>query len=94
MLQYHIFPGGKRRALTFSYGDGHQNDERLTALFAKYGIKGTFHLNSACLTAEPEVLRVSADETIIENPTATDVWVEKDKKEIYRIPAGKQVVLP
>lgn len=38
-------------------------------------------------------LRVSVDEKIIENPTATDVWVEKDKKEIYCIPAGKRLSL-
>ena len=45
MIQYHIFPGGKRRIVTFSYDDGSQKDERLVALFNKYGVKGTFHLN-------------------------------------------------
>ena len=33
-------------------------------------------------------LRVSAEETWIANPSATDVWVERDKREIIRIPAG------
>lgn len=47
MVQYHIYPGGKRRILTFSYDDGHENDARLIELFNKYGMKGTFHLNSA-----------------------------------------------
>ena len=29
MIQFQIFPGGKRRAVTFSYDDGHPNDARL-----------------------------------------------------------------
>lgn len=45
MVQFHIFPGGKRRVVTFSYDDGSGNDARLIALFNKYGVKGTFHLN-------------------------------------------------
>jgi len=46
MIQFHVYPGGKKRVVTFSYDDGHENDERLVALFDKYGVKGTFHLNS------------------------------------------------
>ncbi len=38
-------------------------------------------------------LRVSSDETILYNPTDTDVWVEKDKTEIICIPAGKTICL-
>lgn len=45
MIQFHVYPGGKKRVVTFSYDDGHYNDERLVALFNKYGVKGTFHLN-------------------------------------------------
>lgn len=44
------------------------------------------------MTAQRQ-LRVSADETILHNPTAIDVWVEKDRKEIIHIPAGKTVYL-
>ena len=43
---YGCFPGGKHKALTMSYDDGKEDDKRLVALFDKYGIKGTFHLNS------------------------------------------------
>lgn len=49
MLQYHIFPGGTRRIVTFSYDDGAPNDARLVELFNAYGVKGTFHLNSISL---------------------------------------------
>ena len=40
------FPGGKTRALTFSYDDGIYQDMRLVQLFNLYGLKGTFNLNS------------------------------------------------
>lgn len=39
------YPGGKPKAVTFSYDDGVTQDERLALLFDKYGLKGTFNLN-------------------------------------------------
>lgn len=46
MTRYLCFPGGKRKALTFSYDDGVEQDARLTEIFRKYGLKATFNLNS------------------------------------------------
>ncbi len=46
MIQYNVFPDGKKRIVTFSYDDGADGDVRLVALFDRYGVKGTFHLNS------------------------------------------------
>ena len=43
---YQCFPGGKHKALTMSYDDGKVQDRRLIEIFNRYGIKGTFHLNS------------------------------------------------
>ncbi len=43
------FPDGKFKALTMSYDDGRCADRRLVKIFNKYGIKGTFHLNSGFL---------------------------------------------
>lgn len=40
------FPGGKTKALTFSYDDGRVFDRRLVGIFNNHGLKGTFHLNS------------------------------------------------
>lgn len=37
---------GKNKAITFSYDDGVTQDIRLIEIFNKYGIKGTFNLNS------------------------------------------------
>jgi peptidoglycan/xylan/chitin deacetylase (PgdA/CDA1 family) len=41
-----LFHGGKRKAATFSFDDGHTQDIRLVELMRKYGIKATFNLNS------------------------------------------------
>lgn len=38
-------------------------------------------------------LQISADETMIYNPSAIDLWVEKDKSKIIMIPAGKTVTI-
>ena len=46
MIEYCLFPGGTARIVTFSYDDGPENDGHLIALFDKYNVKGTFHLNS------------------------------------------------
>ena len=45
MIQFHAYPGGVKRAVTFSFDDGSGNDPRLIELFDRYGVKSTFHLN-------------------------------------------------
>ncbi len=40
------FPGGRDKALTFSYDDGVKSDIRFVELLNRYGMKGTFNLNS------------------------------------------------
>lgn len=50
-LHFNLFPGGLSKALTMSYDDGQKHDIRLAEIFDKYGIKGTFHLNSAMINA-------------------------------------------
>ncbi len=44
------FPGGRTRALTFSYDDGVTQDMRLVQLFNLYGLKGTFNINTGIPT--------------------------------------------
>jgi peptidoglycan/xylan/chitin deacetylase (PgdA/CDA1 family) len=46
------FPGGKLKALVMSFDDGPDQDKRLIEMFNKYGIKGTFHLNSGKFAAK------------------------------------------
>ena len=59
MIKFDRFKDGKRTILTMSYDDGVKSDERLIQIFNKYGIKGTFHLNSGSLGKEG---RISTDE--------------------------------
>ena len=40
------FPGNKKKAFTFSYDDGVEQDRRLVSIFNKYRLKCTFNLNS------------------------------------------------
>lgn len=55
MKVYTCFPGGKAKALTMSYDDGKIQDERLVAIFNKYGIKGTFNLNYGMMGIPPRL---------------------------------------
>jgi hypothetical protein len=38
-------------------------------------------------------LRISADETVFQNPSSISVWVERNKTDIIEIPAGQTVVV-
>lgn len=51
-----LFPGGKSKALTLSYDDGVVQDRRLTALFNRYGVKGTFNLGFGVLGFQGEAM--------------------------------------
>lgn len=46
MYSYDFWKDGKRAAVTFSYDDGTIEDAHLVDIFNKYGLKGTFNLNS------------------------------------------------
>ena len=47
-----LYPGGKIKALTFSYDDGVRFDGTLIEIFNRYGMKGTFNLNAGSLDAQ------------------------------------------
>lgn len=57
---YTCFPQGKHKVLTMSYDDGRTFDRQLIEIFNKYGIKGTFHLNSGLIGSPSE--RIPLDE--------------------------------
>lgn len=46
------YPGGKAKAVTFSYDDGVSQDKRLVELFDRYGLKCTFNHNSDAMRSE------------------------------------------
>ena len=78
MIQYHVYPGGKKRIVTFSYDDGSENDRRLIELFAKYGVKAAFHLNSDRVKdRDPEQLRKLYAGHEVSCHTVHHGWLEK-----------------
>lgn len=52
MMIFMRFPEGRKKALTLSYDDGVRQDKRLVSIMNKYGIKGTFNVNSGCFAAD------------------------------------------
>ena len=50
-----VLKDGKRKTLTLSYDDGVVQDIRLIEIMNKYGIKGTFNVNSGSWLAEDKV---------------------------------------
>lgn len=46
MISFDVFKDSKKKCVTMSFDDGQKQDIKLVELFNKYGIKGTFHLNS------------------------------------------------
>lgn len=56
MAGYYLrFPGGKSKALTFSYDDGVEQDMRLVEIFRKHNMKATFNICSGLLSPEGTV---------------------------------------
>lgn len=49
-----VYPEGKKKALTFSYDDNQIFDRRLIAILNRYGLKGTFHLNSGTVNTKQD----------------------------------------
>lgn len=63
--RYLRFPGGKSKALTFSYDDGVQDDIRLIDIFRKYNMRGTFNINSGnMLRTDLKYPHVSPEEAL------------------------------
>ena len=53
-IVFNRYPEGKLKALTMSYDDGPFADRRLVGIFDKYGIRGSFHLNSNRFYKDPD----------------------------------------
>ena len=56
------FPGGKIKALTLSYDDGVVYDRTLIEIMQRYGMKGTFNVNSGSFADTPGGRRLTAAE--------------------------------
>lgn len=74
VIQFNVFPNGKKRIITFSYDDG-RNDIKLLELFNKYNVKGTFHLNGKELSDDEKlIIRKRYEGHEISCHTATHGW--------------------
>ncbi len=56
------FPGGRAKAVTFSYDDGTRDDIRLSRIITPKGIKCTFNINSGLLGSSSDDRHLTADE--------------------------------
>lgn len=72
---------GKKKAVTFSFDDGDTQDQRLIAILDKYGLKGTFNLNSELLGKAQSLIREEK----------TVAHVHPRPEEIRRIYEGHEV---
>ncbi len=48
-IQFDCYPEGKKKAVTLSYDDGRGHDRQLVDIINRFGIRGSFHLNSGLL---------------------------------------------
>lgn len=95
-----LFPGRKKRAFCVSYDDGALQDIRLVELMNKYGIRGTFNLNSGLMKSEFEwvhesgmvIKRLSPDKARglyvgheVSSHTVSHPWMDNlDQAEVMR----------
>lgn len=82
-----IYPEGKTRALTFSFDDNQSFDRKLVAIFNKYGMKGTFNLNSGTLGYSDDETEFIKKEEVKELYKGHEVAVHgKDHKFLFGLP--------
>lgn len=82
MILFDLFPGKKKKVVTFSYDDGSRNDLRLVEVLEKYGAKCTLNLVSGWVDAsdnflsKKDVFELSKTHEIA-NHTKGHVWNER-----------------
>lgn len=59
-----VFPGGRNKALSFSYDDAKVSDEELVRLFNTYQVKATFHVPTANFGEDSKNLAVLSSDKI------------------------------
>lgn len=88
------FPGGKSKALTFSYDDGAIYDEKLISILNAHNMKGTFNINSDLLGSDEHYLTTEKASEIYEgheisvhgcvHSSFTDVPIERTSYEMMK----------
>ncbi len=82
MIEFKTYKDGKKHIVTFSYDDGAKEDYRLVEIFNKYGMKGTFNLNSGRVYADNEDVSAQDLKGLYEGHevavhTVNHPWLEK-----------------
>lgn len=70
------FPKGKTKALTLSYDDGVEQDIRLMEIMDRFGLKGTFNLNSGLYPPEGTTYPEGAFHRRLTARRATEVYTD------------------
>ncbi len=68
------FPEGRIKTLTLSYDDGVEQDRKLIEIMNKYGLKGTFNLNSGEYAEEGHVYPVGTIHRRMSRSMVTDTY--------------------
>ena len=63
--QFLRFPGGRGKAITFSYDDGCPQDIRFAQTLTKYGLKCTFNLNNDEMRGDKALTREQIEENML-----------------------------
>lgn len=72
------FPGGKSRAFTLSYDDGFEPDVRLVEILKRFGLKGTFNLNSGIYGADYTIYSMGKTYRRLDKDSVTKLFAESD----------------
>ena len=74
------FPEGKAKALTLSYDDGVEQDIKLIAIMNKYGLKGTFNLNSGLYSEDNKVYPEGELHRVMSKKQAAEVYLNSGQE--------------
>ncbi|MBE6604995.1 MAG: polysaccharide deacetylase [Ruminococcaceae bacterium] len=91
IVKFSYYKDAKKRALTMSYDDGRDADNRLVQIFNLHGIRGTFHLNSGSFGKERYLTNEEVRDKFawheISAHTLTHPWCDKisDEELIYEV---------
>lgn len=83
-----LFPGWKRKAVTFSYDDGRDIDKQLVEIFDRYGAKCTLNLHAAAIDKDKRLTRAEVKEISKNHEIAVHMYNHPFPE---RIPADRMI---